>query len=46
MAQITIRERDLTGNPASSVFDVAFVPGLTIEDPEAVDEKGNKIHQW
>lgn len=28
MAQIIIREKDLTGNPASSVFDVAFVPGL------------------
>lgn len=28
MAQIIIRERDLTGNPASTVFDVAFVPGL------------------
>lgn len=42
MAQITIRERDLTGNPASAVFDVAFVPGLTVEDLEALDDNGNK----
>jgi len=28
MAQIIIREKDLTGNPAASLYDVAFVPGL------------------
>lgn len=39
MAQIIIREKDLTGNPAASVFDVAFVPGLTIENLNDEDSK-------
>lgn len=38
MAQIIIRERDLTGNPASAVFDVAFVPGLTTKTLEEPSE--------
>ena len=42
MAQITIREKDLTGNPAATTFDVAAVPGLTINDLDELDEKGNK----
>jgi len=33
MAQIIIREKDLTGNPAATTFDVAFVPGLTTKKP-------------
>ena len=38
MAQIIIKERDLTGNPAASVFDVALVPGLTINDLSSSDK--------
>ena len=30
MAQITIREKDLTGAAANSTFEVAVVPGLTV----------------
>ena len=40
MAQITIREKDLTGNPASSTFDVAAVPGLTIKTQEELNKLG------
>ena len=40
MAQITIRERDLTGNPAASTFDVAAVPGLTIKTQDELNRQG------
>lgn len=44
MAQITIREKDLTGNPAASVFDVAFVPGLTIKNLNETQIDGSKYN--